>query len=317
VLFHRDRRWLGSDGAYSIPLADGRILWLFGDTLVAPRAPYVKTHAYFLRNTVAIERGSDPATASMSFYWRSLGDHASSFFPESGAYWYWPAHGIHLGRALIVFLDRVTTNPQGAPGWNFKGAGWRLAVVGDDSGRPRSWRVRLVAPARLVPGIDPGAAVIRDGRYVVSLALPEDGGLRNPGYLVRWPARDLASGRLDRAQWWAGARGWIRTTKARKLVPIMPSADDGVSLTFDRKLERWIFIRSEGFGATTIVAAFAPRLEGPWSRQRFVYRPPESKLPNANVYGAKGHSELSGADLAVTYSTNSYPRFVRLSLSPH
>ncbi len=37
------------------------------------------------------------------------------------------------------------------------------------------------------------------------------------------------------------------------------------------------------------------------------------ELPHANVYAAKGHHELQGADLAVTYATYPYPRFVRLT----
>jgi hypothetical protein len=312
VLFHRDRRWLGSDGAYSVALPGGRILWLFGDTLVAPSAPYVRTHAYFVRNTLAIERGSDPRTAAVRFYWGKHGQQDASFFAEQGSHWFWPADGIQVGRTLVAFLDRVTTNPRGQPGWNFEGAGWRLAVVADDSASPATWQIRMVTPPRLLPGIDPGAALARVGHYIVSLAIPEHGGLSAPGYLVRWPAGDLAAGRLGAAQWWAGRRGWVRRGKP---VAIIRSADDGDSLTFDRKLGRWIFVRSEGFGATTIVVAFARRIEGPWSKQRIVYRPPESNRPNPNVYGAKGHPELHGSDLVVTYSTNTYPRFVKLDFA--
>ena len=324
VLFHRDPRWLSSDGAYSLPLRDGRILWLFGDTVVEPRPPYVRTRAYlkthgvFLRNTIAIERGNDPTTAPLRFYWRRQGRHASSFFSEHGAYWYWPADAVQVDSSLIVFLDRVTTNPKGTPGWNFQGAGWRVAIVRNDSKAPTRWRVRLVAPpSRFVGSLDPGEAVTRAGQWVVSLAIPKRGGLRTPGYLVRWPARELERGRLRSAEWWAGSRGWIRTSNTELLTPVMADIEGGDSLTFDRKLGRWVMLGSHGFGATTIDAAFAPRIEGPWSRQRFVYRPPESNSPKANVYAAKGHPELTGADLAVTYSTDVYPylRFVKLSLS--
>jgi hypothetical protein len=323
VLFRRDPRWLGGDGAYSLQLRDGRILWLFGDTVVEPHPPYVRTRAYlrthaaFLRNTIAIERGSDPTTASLRFYWRGGASHAS-FFPEQGAYWYWPAGAVEVNRSLVVFLDRVTTNPKGAPGWNFQGASWRIAVVSDDSGDPMGWRVRIVSPPpRFVGSIDPGEAVARVGRWVVSLAVPERAGLQTPGYLVRWPARELALGRLQPAEWWAGNRGWIRTSSPELLAPLMADVEGGDSLTFDRNLGRWVMVGSNGFGSTTIVVSFAPRIEGPWSRHRFVYRPPESKLPKANVYAAKDHPELTGADLAVTYSTARYPylRFVKLSLS--
>jgi hypothetical protein len=97
--------------------------------------------------------------------------------------------------------------------------------------------------------------------------------------------------------------------------PVIADAGPECSLTFDRRLNRWILVHSEGFGATTIVVAFARRIEGPWSKPRTVFRPPESNVPHANVYAAKGHPELQGADLAVTYATYPYPRFVRLTFT--
>jgi len=67
ALFHRDPRWLGSDADYSVPLRDGRILWLFNDTLVATTPRHLRSRTRFVRNTVAIERGNDPTDASMRF----------------------------------------------------------------------------------------------------------------------------------------------------------------------------------------------------------------------------------------------------------
>jgi hypothetical protein len=96
---------------------------------------------------------------------------------------------------------------------------------------------------------------------------------------------------------------------------VIANANDGSSVTYDRILHRWVFVRSEGFGATTIVVSFARKLEGPWSQPRFAFRPPESDAPNPNVYAAKGHAELRGAELVVTYSTSTYPHFVRLRFS--
>jgi hypothetical protein len=116
ALFHRDPRWLGSDAAFSVALRDGRILWLFNDTLVATTRAHVRSHADLLRNTVAIERGTDPTTASMRFYWGETRGRPSSFFPDQGSRWFWPQHGIRLGRALVVFLHRVKENPKGRPG---------------------------------------------------------------------------------------------------------------------------------------------------------------------------------------------------------
>jgi hypothetical protein len=51
---------LGSDGAFSIDLGNGRTLWLFGDTLVVKKAGDTRKTAAFLHNTVAIQSGYDP-----------------------------------------------------------------------------------------------------------------------------------------------------------------------------------------------------------------------------------------------------------------
>jgi hypothetical protein len=314
ALFHRDPRWLGSDADYSVPLRDGRILWLFNDTLVATTPRHVRSEAAFVRNTVAIERGNDPLDASMRFYWGRSGSGPASYFPDAGSRWFWPQQGIRLGRALVVFLNRIRENLQGRSGFTFADAGWRLALIKDASASPARWRFRMVNPPRALDRFQAGKALNLIGRYVVSLAIPERGGPPFPGYLLRWRVDDLAAGRLQRTQWWAGQRGWVRASSlSHPPTPIAANVGPECSLTFDGTLDRWIIVRSAGFGATTIAVSFARRIEGPWSRPQSVFRPPESNGPNANVYAAKGHPELTGADLAVTYATKTYPRFVQLT----
>jgi hypothetical protein len=57
-----------------------------------------------------------------------------------------------------------------------------------------------------------------------------------------------------------------------------------------------------------------------------VYRPPEYYRPKVMIYAAKAHPELTGADLVLTYATNTfefaeqltdtliyYPRFLRFA----
>jgi len=313
-LFHQDPRWLGSDGAYSVPLDDGRILWLFGDTLVATSPANVRSESAFLRNTVGIQRGTDPTNAAMRFYWRRTRDEPSSYFPENGDRWFWPKHGVQLDRTLVIFLSRIKLKPEGDPGFNFEGDGWRVAIVEDASDMPAAWRIRIVTPIHAPPGIVPGEAVNVIGGHVVSLAVGDGFG----GYLVRWRVEDLAAGRLEESEWWAGRQGWVSVSEleglpARVIEKVGPEA----SLHFDTELDRWVLGWTEGFGAATVVVSLAPRIEGPWSEPMEVYRPPEGDRPGNLIYAGKGHPELDGADLAVTYvaSTAYYPRFVNLTFS--
>jgi hypothetical protein len=87
-----------------------------------------------------------------------------------------------------------------------------------------------------------------------------------------------------------------------------------------------VVAQARGFGAADIALRSAPELTGPWSASGVVYRPPEQARPRVLIYAAKAHPQLRGAELVLTYATNSsefaeqlsdpllyYPRFVRLS----
>ncbi len=324
ALFHQDPRWLGADAAFTVPLGDGRVLWLFGDAFVATTPANVRSQSKMVRNTVAVQTGNDAIASAISFHWRGTGAPAS-YFPEDGDRWFWPGHGIRLGKALVVFLSRVRPTP--GQGLGFEAEGWRAAVVDDASGPADAWAWRTVVPSGFPPGLVLAQGLNEVGGKVVALAIREPGD--HAGYLVRWTSEDLAAGRIDAASWWAGSRGWVAAPDlGREPERVLGDAGPESSLHYDARLGRWVHVRSEGFGATTIVVSFASRVEGPWSAPKVVFTPPESSRADAFVYAAKGHPELAGADLVVTYATNTladfgtliadtslyYPRFVRVSL---
>ncbi|HET6280341.1 MAG TPA: hypothetical protein VFH73_05230, partial [Polyangia bacterium] len=87
-LFHKEPRWLGADAAYSVPLGADRLLWLFGDTFIATSAANVRTESVMVRNTVAVQTGTDPVSAAITFHWRETATGPKSFLPEDGERWY-------------------------------------------------------------------------------------------------------------------------------------------------------------------------------------------------------------------------------------
>jgi hypothetical protein len=327
ALFHRDPRWLGADGAYSIPLGGERTLWLFGDTFVATSAANVRGESRLVRNSVAVQTGLDPTKASIAFHWRTEGGRPASFFAEDGDGWFWPMHGIRLDRALVVFLSRVHATP--GRGLGFEADGWRLAVIDDADADPATWQPRLVTPPAGPAGILAGQSVLLADDQVVVLAVREPGD--HAGFLVRYRRAELAAGRVEQAEWWAGDRGWLPADALGGQQPTVVLTDAGpeCSLHFDPGRKQFIHVKSLGFGATTIAVSFAASVQGPWSAPRSIFRPPESDRPKAFVYAGKAHPELSGdGALVVTYAANTlgdfatlvadtslyFPRFVRLSL---
>lgn len=111
ALFHGDPTWVGGDGAYSVDLGAGRVLWSFGDSLIARGATRTRDGAYFIRNSVAVQTGYDPSRAVMAFYWADNDHSPGSFFPEQGAEWFWPSQGVMLGGSA----SRVWRSPRRCP----------------------------------------------------------------------------------------------------------------------------------------------------------------------------------------------------------
>jgi hypothetical protein len=261
----------------------------------------------------------------MTFYWRRAGGSPGSFFPEDGDHhWFWPKHGLQIGKTLIVVLSRIKLKPNEPCCFNFEGDGWRLGVVDDSSRDPDEWTVRMSAPPARLAALVPEAVNVVDD-HVVALASGDD----FAGYLVRWRVEDLTSGRLGRAEWWTASRGWVQEKDLHQRPSrVVQRFGPEASLHFEQELDRWVLVWTEGFGAATLVASFAPRLEGPWSTPIEVYHPPEGDRPGMLIYAGKGHPELEGADLVVTYvlgadssetlladKTSYFPRFVKLTFS--
>lgn len=99
-----------------------------------------------------------------------------------------------------------------------------------------------------------------------------------------------------------------------------------LTVHFDEIGKRFVVVQSVGFGPADVAVRAAPKLTGPRSAPRVVYRPPEYYRPNVMIYSAKAHPQLTGADLVLTYATNTfqfseqltdsliyYPHFVRLA----
>lgn len=322
ALFHSDPRFRGADAAFSVPLGGDRVLWLFGDTFVSTTPARIRRESRMVRNSVAVQVGLDPTRAAMSFHWRGTETEPSSFFPEDGEAWYWPQHGIVVDGTLVVFLARLRATP--GVGLGFEAEGYRAAVVDAPEGSPADWDVRLVSPLGAPAGLVPGAAFVLEAEHVVALAIREPGD--HAGFLVRWARADFAAGRLDASEWWTGT-GWSAAAALDGLpARVIPDAAPESSLHHDVARDRWMHVRSVGFGATEIAVSYAPAVQGPWSAAERVFRPAESDGPDAFVYAAKAHPELEGADLVVTYASNTfagfaallddeslyYPRFVRL-----
>ena len=325
-LFQRDAFWVGGDGAYSIDLGNGRVLWLFGDSWIDPTGNASRDGATMVSNTLAIQHGYDPSSATADFFWGTTSaGGVRAFFPDSSGGRYWPGHGLRIDDRLVVFLMEVRPTDAGL---GFEVDDWAAVLVTNPDEDPPDWDVTwLDTPANQRQIIVGAGSTLRRGGYVYAFSVQEPG----PGhdvYLVRWPQEDVRQGHLEGMEWWVGnERGWM-ADRAQGVVaqPVFREGQTEFTVHYDEDSGAFHEFQTVGFGPASIVRRTAPDLTGPWSAPDTVFTPPQAQFPRISIYQGKAHPYLEGADLVVTYNTNSfdfgdhltqswlyYPRFVKLS----
>ncbi|MGE3972863.1 MAG: DUF4185 domain-containing protein [Porticoccaceae bacterium] len=325
ALFHRDGHWVGGDGASTVDLGRGRTLWLFGDSWIDPDGRATRDGARLVSNSVAIQTGADPTKATIKFYWgRSDDGSPAAFVPDQGDERHWFGNGVRLGKRLLLFLNRVRSSSGGL---GFDSGGWTAWMVDNPDSEPSAWAMRELKTAENPLGIPVGfAAVLQQDGYVYAFGSQEPV-KSHPIYAARWTTRQIRNGKLLSPEWWGGDRsGWVANSSSAPRWPIFENGQAEGSIHWDQASQGFIAVHSQGFGAADIVLRAAPHLTGPWSAPRMIYRPSEYYRPQRMIYAAKAHPELSGADLVLTYNSNSfdfseqvsdhsiyYPRFVRLA----
>jgi hypothetical protein len=323
-LFRNDPRWVGGDDATSVDLGDGRLAWLFADSFVDPTAKHKRPGSKLIRNSIGIQRGANPATAKIKFHWRETDGAPSSFFAEKDKEWYWHGGATLVDNRLIIFLMRVH-EAEGSLG--FVAFGAAVAVIDNPQAEPSDWKIKIVElPANNQHLILGSGCAFVENDHLYAFGSTEPG--KHDVYVTRWPLADVAANKFDDPEWWTGDNaGWVAQTKLK--TPPQKCFTDGsteFTLHFVKRFNRYLEFQATGFGDADLDMRSATKFTGGWSNLQTIYAPPEKARKNIMIYAAKAHPELTGADIVLTYNTNSlefnelinddalyYPRFVRLT----
>lgn len=293
LLFQRDPRWIGGDGAYSCDLGKDRVLWLFGDSLIAKDASRSREKSWFIRNSIAIQRGYDPTNAMIGFSWGTRDGHPGSFFPEDGSAWFWPGACMRTGKVLVIFGQWLVKS--GAGQFGFHASGTAAFVVDNPDDEPAAWHAVDAHPPAQGDALILGTAGFATAEYIYAY-----GGI-GPTHdyaLARFATADAQKADLSHGEFYTAGQ-WSAATAVPS--PIFANGAPESSVYFEPKRSEYLMFQSEGFGATTLAVRSAPAPEGPWSAPHSFIRPPESYEEGAFVYAGKAHPELAGADAVVTY----------------
>ena len=304
ALFRRDSGWIGGDVADSVDLGNGRILWLFGDSLIGKVREGRREIHGMTRNAVAIQEGSDPSTARIRFY-TGPSSLRGFFAPSRKGGWIWPCQGgILTSAGLYLFLPEMTS-ASGKDDWGFRVRRMTLAKILNPRDDPNHWVIRryrmpffLGGPGReVVFGIPAG----RSGPWIVVTGHEGDSRTGSRRMLA---ARIMGDRLEDFSRWeFRTSTGWSHDMG--KAAPLCDDIGFERSVSFHTALGRWILVTSERGLSDRILCRTAPKPWGPWSRSRLLYR-----VGNAGKgrfsYAAKLHQEGidSGCELLLSYVRN-------------
>lgn len=329
--FRQTDRWVGADGAYSVPLSDTKTLWLFSDTLVGSIRDGKRSLQTMVNNTVGVQDGHG-TDAKLTFTVKKAADGkpVAVFAPPSGKGFFWQQAGVAIDGKLSVFLPRVETTGQGGA-FGFRHVEQWLGVVANPDADPTTWKVTYsklpFATFTRERTLSFGLAALREGDHVYVYGYEETPGKPFADrrlVLARVPAGQLA----DFAAWRFYSNGeWKADTTA--LTPLASKVGTEGSVSYVPGLKRYALVYTENGMGERIVGRFAGSPAGPWSDPVLLYRCPEMRQSKKVFsYAAKAHPHLGGeSELVVTYCVNAFelgpvvndatlywPNFVRVKL---
>jgi hypothetical protein len=292
-----DRTWAGGDQAATVPLPDGRVLWLFGDTIRGTRRPdgSRSPDSAFVHNSMLVQAAgclvAVPAVAEVIPS------------PRDGE-WYWPQDGVVQGDRLVVFCARVRRTGPGTA--DFTTAGVDAAVLSLRSGLPVLERV-AATPSSDTPerGDQYGKAVVPvDGWLYVYGSRGASAAFGRAVTVARLRPAQL----LDPRAWryWTG-NGWSARASAAR--PTVPAGRHGWSTAFsvfrgaDGRLHG--LSKEEDVFGRSVVIGTATGPTGAFTRRVVLDAP--SQRTGVLLYNALAHPGLTLASglLLVSVSRNS------------
>ena len=196
-LFQRTTGWVAGDGGNSIPLGNGKSLWLWGDSHIGHYDAATNTVPclFQVRNAGLLMGMANPTEQTT---YTSNASPASWFqYGNDNKYWFWPGAGYQYKDTAYIFLGRLRATGVGG-GFGFEGV-------------DTSYVAKIKIPEMTIAGysilankkgIGFNNAVIKDGDYNYVYGI-KGNGLGNDVFVARFPVSDVY------APWeYYGNKGW-------------------------------------------------------------------------------------------------------------
>jgi hypothetical protein len=303
--------WQGADAAYSIPLKDGRDVWIFGDTLYGTDRAVNGHDPRQVHNSLGISTCDAEGNWNLRYIVKhdKAGNAQSYFSSTDPKHWYWAMDGFtaqgDLWVTLLCIRHPATVNPWAM---DFETCGSDLAQITHLDRDPQDWDVTI---HRLVPdGVKayPSATTVIRGDYVYLFALYETG--TRPLLVTRIPlsALDNPAGHLE---YLTTDGTWQPGFDPSHAKEVMENGSTELSIRYHPELKQWLAVMLEPNGfSDKVLLRSAPDLTGPWTQGQVIYHIPEmlpgpTRDKNTFCYAGKEHPELENSgQLLFTYVCN-------------
>ena len=326
--------WLGADAAYSIPLPDGRDVWIFGDTLYGEKRLVTGEVPQMVHNSFGISRCEAGRWKIDYAIKRDANGNPDSFFkpPQNNGTYYWALDGVEHDHELWITLICVRNMPNSnAFALGFEICGADLARVTDIGRSPQDWKVAYYPLVSEGVHANPSASTVVDGNYLYIFTLDEKGSRAE--ILTRIPLAGLDYPKKN-LQYLGSDDDWHPGLNPPKAKTVMRNGPSELSVRYHAELKKWIAVHVDAtiFSDKVLLRA-SPTLTGPWTDGDVIYRIPELQKgskgydPDTFCYAGKEHPEFEkSGELVFTYVCNTmkpkkletediyYPKVVRMPM---
>ena len=303
--------WLGSDVAFSLPLNENKVLWLFGDTFIADQKNGKdRENAKIIRNSIGIQTGDLKSINSIKFYWQNKSNQAKSFFKNGNEQGFiWPLSCVLLNKKLFVFGLRVV-QPDHTDVFGFRVIGNELIIIKNPYEDTENWNFQILK----IPLNDKlsyiGSNILfdKDFLYIYGFQKGIPGWTMDikmiVGRLNLFEGSDLTD--FSKLEFYDKTKTkW--SNNLSNIKPVLSNKNTEYSVSFVNSIQRYVLVGYQ-IRSNIINLRFSENPFGPFTEPTEVYVCPENEWnPNYFCYASKAHSELSESDdeLVISYVTNS------------
>jgi hypothetical protein len=339
-------RMVGQDGAYSIPLGNGEVLWYFGDTLIGERPEQSLWYIFgepvggqdmtgkgpfeeMITNTGLILRDADGRGGLNDFSYildddgglKQLVELLPDEDPDKDRIWC--MHGCQIGSDVFLFWMKVLMHEKGGDPFP---VGFEVLGTGLAKGSSSDWifeRVMHEGETVLWPAGQPqfASAVFHDTHsgWVYLYGSRQSADLEHHAHLARVKPGDMM--RLERYEYFAGdSERW--SPDVADATVVFSGMPNEMSVSYNPYLGQFLAVHSLGLTAD-IVGRTSPTPWGPWSDAVTLWSVPEQDEPPPYprlVYAGKEHPELSRDDGRILYITyiefeEYFPHLIEVTLA--